>query len=57
LLGQHVVRALNEVTGGKALVVTVPGKEFGLGGHLRLSYCGPENDIREGVERIRKVLD
>ncbi|HAH30978.1 MAG TPA: pyridoxal phosphate-dependent aminotransferase [Elusimicrobia bacterium] len=41
----------------KALVVTVPGREFGLEGRLRLSYCGPEKDIIEGVERIRKELD
>ena len=24
----------------KALVVTVPGYDFGMEGHLRLSYCG-----------------
>ncbi|OGS50580.1 MAG: hypothetical protein A3J79_01035 [Elusimicrobia bacterium RIFOXYB2_FULL_62_6] len=41
----------------KAMVVTVPGKEFGVDGHLRISYCGPERDIVEGVSRIRKVLD
>ncbi len=41
----------------KAMVVTVPGKEFGLDGHLRISYCGPEKDIIEGVARIKKVLD
>lgn len=41
----------------KAMVVTVPGKEFGVDGHLRISYCGPEKDIIEGVSRIRKVLD
>ena len=41
----------------KAMVVTVPGKEFGVDGHLRISYCGPEKDIIEGISRIRKVLD
>lgn len=41
----------------KALVVTVPGVEFGLEGHLRLSYCGAEKDIVEGVKRIREILD
>jgi aspartate aminotransferase len=41
----------------KAMVVTVPGVEFGLEGHLRLSYCGAEKDIIEGVARIRKLLD
>lgn len=41
----------------KALVVTVPGKEFGLEGHLRLSYCGTVKEIMEGVARIKWALD
>ena len=41
----------------KAMVVTVPGSEFGMDGHLRISFCGAEKDIIEGVARIRKVLD
>lgn len=41
----------------KGMVVTVPGVEFGLESHLRLSYCGAEKDIVEGVSRIRKILD
>ncbi len=41
----------------KALVVTVPGKEFGMEGHLRLSYAGSIKDITEGIERIRWALD
>ena len=41
----------------KALVVTVPGKEFGAEGHLRLSYCGSTRDVTEGVRRIRWALD
>jgi aspartate aminotransferase len=41
----------------KALVVTVPGKEFGMEGHLRLSYAGTVKDVTEGVERIRWALD
>ena len=41
----------------KALVVTVPGKEFGAEGHLRLSYCGSTKDVTEGVRRIRWALD
>ena len=36
----------------KALVVTVPGKEFGMEGHLRLSYCGSIKEIKQGIERI-----
>jgi aspartate aminotransferase len=41
----------------KALVVTVPGKEFGMEGHLRLSYCGTIKEIKEGIERIKWALD
>lgn len=41
----------------KALVVTVPGKEFGMEGHLRLSYAGSVKEIKEGIERIKWVLD
>jgi aspartate aminotransferase len=41
----------------KAFVVTVPGKEFGAEGHLRLSYCGSVKDITEGVARICWALD
>lgn len=38
-------------------VVTVPGSEFGMEGHLRISTCGAIKDIREGVERIKWALD
>jgi aspartate aminotransferase len=41
----------------KALVVTVPGREFGMEGHLRLSYCGSIKDITEGVARMKWALD
>ena len=41
----------------KARVVTVPGKEFGMEGHLRLSYAGTVKDVTEGIERIRWALD
>jgi aspartate aminotransferase len=41
----------------KARVVTVPGKEFGMEGHLRLSYAGTIKDVTEGVARIRWALD
>jgi len=37
--------------------VTVPGKEFGMDGHLRLSYCGTIKEIMDGVERIKWALD
>ena len=41
----------------KVMVLTVPGKEFGLDGHLRISYCGTIKDITEGIERMKWVLD
>jgi len=41
----------------KVRVVTVPGKEFGFEGHLRLSYCGAIKDITEGLERMQWALD
>ena len=41
----------------KALVVTVPGREFGMEGHLRLSYATTVKDVRQGVERIKWALD
>ncbi len=41
----------------RALVVTVPGKEFGMEGHLRLSYAGSVKDVTEGVSRIKWALD
>jgi aspartate aminotransferase len=41
----------------KALVVTVPGKPFGMEGHLRLSYAGSVKDVTEGIERIKWALD
>ena len=41
----------------KVMVVTVPGIEFGMDGHLRISFCGTIKDITEGVERIKWVLD
>src|SRR5579872_285856 len=41
----------------KVRVVTVPGREFGFEGHLRLSYCGTIRDITEGIDRIKWALD
>lgn len=41
----------------KALVVTVPGKEFGMEGYLRLSYAGTVKDITEGIARMKWALD
>jgi aspartate aminotransferase len=36
----------------KVKVLTMPGKAFGLDGHLRPSYCGSAEDIKEGINRI-----
>jgi len=41
----------------KAMVVTVPGREFGMEGHLRLSYAGSVRDVVDGIGRIRWALD
>lgn len=41
----------------KVMVLTVPGKEFGLDGHLRISYCGTIKDITDGIERMKWALD
>ena len=48
---------LSEFLLEKVRVVTVPGKEFGFEGHLRLSYCGAHKDITEGLDRIKWALD
>lgn len=41
----------------KALVVTVPGKPFGMEGYLRLSYAGTVKDVITGIQRIKWALD
>ena len=41
----------------KALVVTVPGKEFGMDGHIRISFSGSVKDVTEGIARIKWALD
>jgi aspartate aminotransferase len=48
---------LSEFLLQKVRVVTVPGKEFGMDGHLRISFCGAAKEITEGIERIRWALD
>lgn len=40
----------------KAMVVTVPGVEFGMEGYLRLSYAGAVKDVIEGIERMKWAL-
>ncbi|MHA2365463.1 MAG: pyridoxal phosphate-dependent aminotransferase [Candidatus Hodarchaeales archaeon] len=49
--------ALSKELLDKTRVVTVPGKDFGLDGHLRLSFCGGYKDITEGIARIKWALD
>lgn len=41
----------------KAMVVTVPGREFGMEGHIRISFAGSVKDLTEGIARIKWVLD
>ena len=41
----------------KAMVVVVPGKEFGMEGHIRISFAGSVKDITEGIARIKWALD
>ena len=41
----------------RALVVTVPGREFGMEGHLRLSYAGAREGLVEAMARLRWALD
>lgn len=41
----------------KVMVATVPGVSFGLDGYLRISYCAAEENIIEGLRRIRWALD
>jgi aspartate aminotransferase len=48
---------LSKMLLAKALVVTVPGKEFGMEGHLRLSYATTVKDVKQGIERIKWALD
>ena len=48
---------LAELLLDRVRVVTVPGKEFGMDGHLRLSYCGTVKEIMDGVDRIKWALD
>jgi aspartate aminotransferase len=49
--------ALAEFLLKKALVVTVPGKDFGMEGHLRLSYAGAASEVADGIARIKWALD
>ncbi len=41
----------------KVRVLTMPGKEFGMDGYLRISFCGSIKDINEGIDRIKWAID
>jgi aspartate aminotransferase len=41
----------------RARVVTVPGREFGMEGHLRFSYSGKIEDVSEAITRMKWALD
>lgn len=41
----------------KALVAVVPGKAFGMDGHLRISFCASRDSIVQGVRRIKQALE
>lgn len=41
----------------EASVVTVPGSEFGLPGHLRLSFAVADHHLQTAVERMKTALD
>jgi aspartate aminotransferase len=37
-------------------LATIPGSAFGAEGHVRLSFAASEDDIREGVKRLRSFM-
>jgi aspartate aminotransferase len=41
----------------KARVVVVPGKEFGMEGHIRISFAGSPSEVTEGIARMKWALD
>lgn len=49
--------ALSDVILNEAKVVTVPGDGFGAPGHIRFSYPLGEDEIEEGIHRVKKVLE
>ncbi len=53
----HDSVALSRFLLEKAMLVTVPGKEFGMEGHIRLSLAGSAKDVTEGVARLKWALD
>jgi aspartate aminotransferase len=41
----------------EAKVAIVPGSAFGYEGFARISYCNSDDEIIEGMERIKKALE
>jgi aspartate aminotransferase len=37
-------------------VAVVPGEAFGTDAHIRLSYAASMDDLKQGLERIRKFI-
>jgi aspartate/methionine/tyrosine aminotransferase len=52
----HTSAELAEVLLDQAEVAVVPGEAFGTPGYLRLSYALGDDDLVEGVGRIKKLL-
>jgi len=50
-------RKLAEFLLEKVRVLVMPGVDFGMEGHLRISFCGTIKDTMEGMERIKWALD
>jgi aspartate aminotransferase len=48
--------SLSEILINQALVAAVPGSAFGADGHLRFSYALAEDEIREGIGRVKDLL-
>lgn len=50
-------QALSQYLLEKALVAVVPGNAFGMDGYLRISFCASQEDIVQGVRRIKQALE
>ena len=59
LAGRRVETTLElaDVLLDEAKVALVPGEAFGLPGYARLSYALGDDDLAEGIDRIRRLLE
>jgi aspartate aminotransferase len=58
-LGKPDVKSTTELASRllhEAHVVAVPGEAFGTQEHIRLSYAVAQNDIEEGLDRMKKFF-